>query len=239
MKSEGREQLHLNTFGSENYTKRVCDRVVFNLEAKHGFIPITVHPQCSPVSSRIEVTRYPHLSGLELANSVHCSNQSIDVLIGADLYHHCVFLGEVLRGDDGPLAVSSRLGWLLSGPVTTNVNTSLSENNIVSKLVLDHFPSRERAIDETRDITASLKEFWKHESLGLIADDEENEDKPSTGRDVSKTKIEFDKEHKRYEVSLPWKDGIVDSVSSDYEMCHNRLLSLYRKLKGISGISPQ
>ena len=233
LKSEGTEQLNLNTFGSENYTKRVCNRVVLNLEIKHGFIPITAlsHPAiCSPVSSRIEVTRYPHLSGLELANSVHCSNQSIDVLIGADFYHHFV-LGEVIRGEGGPVAVSSRLGWLLSGPVATNVNTSISENNIISNLVLDHFPSRERAIDETRDITASLKEFWKHESLGLIADDEVHEDKPST-RDVSKTKIEFDEEHKRYEVSLPWKDGIVESVSSDYEMCHNRLLSLYRKLKG-------
>ena len=82
-----------------------------------------------------------------------------------------------------------------------------------------------------REITASLKEFWKHESLGLIADDEVNEEKPCMGKNVSKTKIEFDNEYKRYEVSLPWKDGIVGSVSSDY-MCHGRLLSLYRKLKG-------
>jgi len=153
LKSEGTEKLNLNTFGSENYIKRVCDRVVLNLETKHGFIPITAlcHPAiCSPISSRIEVTRYPHLRGLELANSVHCSNQSIDVLIGADFYHNFV-LGEVIRGEDGPVAVSSRLGWLLSGPVTTNVNTSISESNIISNLVLDHFPSRERAIDETRD----------------------------------------------------------------------------------------
>ena len=108
LKSEGTEKLNLNTFGSENYTKRVCDRVVLNLETKHGFIPITAlcHPAiCSPVSSHIEVTRYPHLSGLELANSVHCCNQSIDVLIGADFYHNFV-LGEVIRGEDGPVAVS-------------------------------------------------------------------------------------------------------------------------------------
>ena len=146
----------------------------FKLETKHGFIPITVlcHPAiCSPMSSRIEVTHYPHLSGLELANSVHSSNQSIDVLIGADFYHHFI-LGEVIRGEDGPVAVSSRLGWLCSGPITTNVNTSTSESNIISNLVLDHVPSRDRAIDETRDITASLKELWKQESLGLIADDE-------------------------------------------------------------------
>ena len=130
------------------------------------------------MSSRIDITRYPHLSGLELANSAYCSNQSIDVLTDADFYHHSV-LGEIIRGEDGPVAVSSRFGWLLSGPVTTNVNTSISENNIISNLGLDHFPSRERAIDEARDITASLKEFWKHESPGLIADDEGNEEKPA------------------------------------------------------------
>ena len=38
---------------------------------------------------------------------------------------------------------------------------------------------------------------------------------------MSETKIAFDKEHKRYEVSLLSKDGIVHSVSSDYRMCHN------------------
>jgi len=65
-----------------------------------------------------------------------------------------------------------------------------------------------------------------------MSDDEANEEKPCTGKNVNKTKIEFDNEYKRYEVSLPWKDGIVDSVSSDYDMCHGRLLSLYRKLKG-------
>ena len=84
-----------------------------------------------------------------------------------------------------------------------SVNTSISENNIISNLALDHFSSRKRDIDETKDNTASLNEFWKHESLGLIADDEANEDKPSTRQDVSNTQIEFDREHKRNEVSLP------------------------------------
>ena len=95
----------------------------------------------SPRNMLPRVMRYPHLSGLDLANSVHCSNQSIDVLIGADFYHHFV-LGEVIRGEDGPIAVSSRLGWLHLSTVTANINTSISENNIISNLVLDHFTSR-------------------------------------------------------------------------------------------------
>jgi len=33
----------------------------------------------------------------------------------------------------------------------------------------------------------------------LIADDEVNEEKPCMGKNVSKTKIEFDNEYKRYE----------------------------------------
>ena len=82
----------------KNHTKSACNCVVLNLEIRHGFIPITAlcHPAISSLgSSHIEVTSYQHVSDLELANSVHCSNQSIDVLIGADFYHHFIF-GEVM-----------------------------------------------------------------------------------------------------------------------------------------------
>ena len=67
-----------------------CDRVVLNLEVKHDVIPITAlcHPTiCFPESSRIEVASYSHLSGLELANGVHCSNQPIDILKEAAFYY--------------------------------------------------------------------------------------------------------------------------------------------------------
>ncbi len=134
LKTEGIEKLNLNTFGSENYVTKSCDRLVLNIELNNDFMPITAlcHPAIySPMSSRIEVTQYPHLMGLELANSFNCSNQSIDILIGADFYHDIV-IGEVMKGEVGPVAVSSKLGWLLSGPVAPFSDDTVSCNNVIS-----------------------------------------------------------------------------------------------------------
>jgi len=41
------------------------------------------------------------------------SDSSIDVLIGSDYYWDVVD-GEIIRGTDGVVAVSSKFGWLLS-----------------------------------------------------------------------------------------------------------------------------
>ena len=54
---------------------------------------------------------------LKLADSGQ-NKGKIDLLIGADFYWSAVD-GVVKSGDDvGPIALGSKLGWLLSGPVT-------------------------------------------------------------------------------------------------------------------------
>ena len=59
---------------------------------------------------------YIHLQGLELADSsiVHGDNHNIYVIIGSD-YYYDVVSGDVVRGDSGPVAISSMFGWILSG----------------------------------------------------------------------------------------------------------------------------
>ena len=43
------------------------------------------------------------------------SFDTIDVLIGSDYYWQLVS-GRVVRGDDGPVALHTNLGWVLTGP---------------------------------------------------------------------------------------------------------------------------
>ena len=64
-----------------------------------------------------KVENCAHLSSLELADcSEDTGPDTIDVLIGSDYY--CNFVsGEVHRGKEGPVAVWSMLGWLLSGGI--------------------------------------------------------------------------------------------------------------------------
>ena len=57
---------------------------------------------CSPISSRVDVRNYPHLTGLQFANTLDSSDQQIGLLIGAGQYYEVV-LGEVIKGSSGPI----------------------------------------------------------------------------------------------------------------------------------------
>ena len=74
---------------------------------------------CSPITSRIDVGDYPHLQGLALADSTKASSTCIDILVGAGHYYDSV-IGEIVKGASGPVAISSKLGWLLSGLLIVN-----------------------------------------------------------------------------------------------------------------------
>lgn len=67
-----------------------------------------------PVSACVR--QYPHLQGLELADSSSTgSSMAVDVLIGSDYYWHLV-TGSTCRGASAPIAIHTKLGWALSGP---------------------------------------------------------------------------------------------------------------------------
>jgi len=129
LKPEKTEKINLNTFGSEKYISRICDSVEVNIEVEDGeVIPISAlsFPAiCSPVSSHVEIKDYPHLQGLSLANNVASdSDKDIGILIGANHYFDFV-TGDTVKGSSGPVAIASKLGWLLSGPA--NVSGSRME----------------------------------------------------------------------------------------------------------------
>ena len=77
---------------------------------------------CSPLANQcvnIAVDKYPHLQGLRLAeSSTGGESLEISVLIGSD-YYWSIFGNEIIRGECGPIALSTKLGFVLSGPVDT------------------------------------------------------------------------------------------------------------------------
>ena len=235
LKTEKTEKINLNTFGSEKYISRICDSVKVNIEVEdEEVIPISAlsFPSiCSPVSSHVEIKEYPHLQGLSLANNFASdSDKDIGILIGANHYFDFV-TGDIVKGSSGPVAIASKLGWLLSGPA--NVSGSKGEPtsacfNCHSNLVLDIFPSRDEVVDENIEIVETLKTFWQHENSGLLKDGDE---KLMAETDSFKTDIRFIDCKGRYQVSLPWKNDISEPLSSHFELCKGRLLSLHSRLK--------
>ena len=145
-------------------------------------------------------------------------------MIGADSYYDIV-TGELIKGNSGPVAVSSKLGWLLAGKSQTYSETATC-SNVISSLVLDS--GFKANYDENEDIKETLKEFWKHEAHGLAETETEVDDGKSKASSELMN-IEFNGE--RYEVSLPWKLDCLSLLKDNYDLALGRLKSLYARLK--------
>lgn len=103
--------------------------------------------------------------------------------------------GETVHSGDGPVAMHTSLGWVLSGPVpcidSVPTSTKLKVNVSSDK-------------DNTRSLDHQLKAFWDLESLGII-------DQDHTIYDQFHNFVGFKDGH--YEVMLPWKDPLFPSLT--------------------------
>ena len=227
LRVEGKENLNLNTFGSNRYRKQSCTRVKVRIEIMdRNFVEITAlsHPViCSPVKSPVNVNKYTHLLGLELADlsDVNASD-SIDILIGANFYHEFV-LGETIRGASDPVAVNSRLGWLVSGPSGSVIDNDV-DTYVVSNLVIEKFRDLVDVPSESSELTAVFKQVFEVESQESIRDIES--ERTSFNEACNIRKIED-----RYVTGLPWKSDIDESLSDNRNVCLTRLKSLHSWLK--------
>ena len=172
---------------------------------------------CNPLTSQlINHTRddYDHLLGIDLADSADIGEVlEVDMLIGSDFYWSLV-TGRVRRGRSGPMAIHTRIGWILSGPVDrqeVSVNLTLAATHA---LKIDTHPVEQNLDDQ-------LRRFWELESLGIMKDE------PSV-YDKFVQRISFDGQ--RYQVSLPWKEN-APPLPDNFELCRRRLDSLLRRLK--------
>ena len=160
MQSHARESISLTSFGAETPSYRTLDKATVSVQTITGHkIPISVLivPKIAlplPNPMRTPLKQFTHLKGLHLAHPItENENFEISVLIGADHYWHFVE-DRVIRGN-GPTAVQSKLGYLLSGPLpsATHVSTILVHIFHVSAT--------------STDTTCHLEKFWQVESAGV------------------------------------------------------------------------
>ena len=141
------------------------------------------------------------MDGLELADEPCSSGSSTDLLIGSDYYWNFA-TGETKRGEEGPIAVNSKLGWLLSRPLNETVDRSYITH---SNLIIDSHNSLIFRPSQDDVLANTLKNFWETESIGiseLTADgDVQNES----------FEINVKRNEDRYEVKLPWKEECLPS----------------------------
>ena len=227
------EKLLIKTFGQENEQLKECDVVEFcvkGLGVDSSTVQMTAHVVpliCSPLKDQsIQLAQqcYEHLVDLELADCpvVDCGSE-VDILIGNDIYW-CFFTGDLKRGEFGPVAMKTTLGWVLSGPLPKELSSE-SEVNLATCHTLRLDTSHPfSAVSDEKDgdpLVEEMKKFWELESIGVLANEASVHDKF------------LDTIHKRdgrYEVSLPWKEHH-PLLPDNYEVAVSRLNSVLKRLR--------
>ena len=210
------------TFGSKEEQSQICSYTRLNITLKDGgvhpltlfAVPLICEPlTCQPVSLCQE--SFGHLSHLTLADpSDGSSHLNIDILIGSDQYWELV-TGETFRGDSGPVAIRTKLGWVLSGPITSSEPDDASSTCLVT-----HTLRVDGLLQDTKILDDRLISFWELESFGISGEDRSIYDEFGSS-------VRFVNGH--YDVKLPWKEPH-PTLPDNYHLCVSQLNGLLKRL---------
>ena len=220
------EDICISTFGANNPISQKLDVASIKLKTRSGrYVPLSVLivPSIAvPLTHTVntEVVQLPYLRELPLAHPVTSNeNFKISLLIGVDHYWDIVE-DDIIRGN-GPTAMNSKLGYLLSGPLPV----AKSQSEITSTF----------HIGITDDVTCDLEKFWTLETTGT----EPHKDS------VLSTNQQFLKHYsknsitqlndKSYCAKLPWKEHH-PPLPSNYNICLQRVRSLAKRLAQTPGM---
>jgi len=202
LQPEHSEQVQIKTFSSNSTAMQTVEMVRLAIPLKPGttihlmfsIVPLICEPlSCLPIAYTKE--KYRHLSDLYLADFSRVGDElHVDPLIGSDHYLQLV-TGEVIHGKSGPTAINTYLGWVLSGPVCSEVNAHNSNS----------YHSLSIQFSEASSLDCVLKSFWELESLGIKSVE------PSVHEGFKESVVFRDG---RYEITLPWRDNQIRPPSN-------------------------
>ncbi|XP_077866993.1 uncharacterized protein LOC144355836 [Saccoglossus kowalevskii] len=212
------EQVFLSTFGDNTDHSRALDFASVTAHDLSGHTSNIDVLFISEISTKLtnhiteSIHHVDYLRGLTFAHPVtEDKSFSIDLLIGADQYWN--YVGDnVIRGN-GPTAVSSKFGYLLSGPVDKGQRSTNADVNIL------------HVSTESQQLDSKLQRLWDLESIGVTDD-------PSaevcmdfeTYRD---THLQI--ENKKYIARLPWCDNH-PPLPTNYDVTVSRTRAMLRRL---------
>ena len=97
-------------------------------------------------NTEVAKERYQHIKSLNLADKNNEDYVNIDILIGSNYYWDFIDGKKIVKGKPGePVAISSNLGYILSGTVQNN----FEETDCLTTHVLKAFVTRNRENNRT------------------------------------------------------------------------------------------
>ncbi|UYV61696.1 hypothetical protein LAZ67_1005939, partial [Cordylochernes scorpioides] len=146
---------------------------------------------------QIQSADFPHLENLLLADPEFYVTKPIDLILGADTFVE-IILGQKTDLKHHPIALNTKLGWLVSGRIHSNIKSNTS--------VINHC---------TTELDSSIRKFWELEDVPIS--------KAQLGTKKAceilfKSNLQRDIEG-RYSVNLPFKStpNLGDSRSQALE----------------------
>ncbi|XP_060569657.1 uncharacterized protein LOC132728064 [Ruditapes philippinarum] len=218
LKPNGSDTISLASFGgkSEQCRHIPTDRVFLHVEHRE-IIPLdvlivpTIAVPLPNLQKNVKCLKY--IEGLKLAHPITDTDDDFEIslLIGADYFWQIV-QNKVVRGN-GPTAVKSKLGYLLSGPLPEVKNASSVSYmfNVVTA------PPN----------ATYLERFWKLESMGILEDDTE---KSTSGilNEYKENCILY--KDGRMLQNCPGKKIIPYFLPTNYEICIKRTENTIKRL---------
>lgn len=125
----------------------------------------------------------------------------IDMLIGADAFWKILCVGQHNLGHNKPILQNTKLGWVVSGPLWSNMNTSVCNFVTINKNV------------EILDIQQQLTKFWALEECGPS---------PALSLEEKEAEEHFAKHtirlpDGRFEINIPFKSNLSQLGNSFYK----------------------
>lgn len=159
------------------------------------------------------------LSGFVLADPSFNEPRPIDMLIGADLFWDIISSEQHSLGDNNPILQSSKIGWLIAGPMRTKPTKSTRPNNTV----VCNFLMKE---DQSPNINAELTKFWELENFPQEQPLSEEEALSEKHFISNTTRLDDG----RFVVALPLRDD-PSSLGDSYGMAKKRFLNLEARFR--------
>lgn len=215
LKPVDQKQICIKSF-NENSVNKVLDVMNFTVNGKNCNVPVTAlcNEICHPLKNQNQnyISEIPEFSSLDFADSnTDDSPLIVDILIGADNYWKFVN-DKAVRCPKGTLvAVSTKLGYILSG--------SSSKNPLKSHSLTTHVLDCQCEVNHN-EFNETLKKFWDTENIKESVPNENQ-----TVYEKFETEIKFNEDVKRYEVNLPFIEK--------YEILNDNFENSKRRLKSI------
>lgn len=225
-------ELAISAFGRASDPTRRFKMVKITLRSQHDDLTIDIEAIVVPFicEEMIEAPRQSRLlqaiaaEGKHLADavvypSVDCE-PGVSVLIGSDqLWKLMPNTSEVRWDEENPalLAINTKMGWTLQGPLSGGGSTSNKASTQVCVL--------RTGSHEDDQIAFPLQRFWDLDAIGIA-------DTPTSqcNADILEEFNNTTKLRKgRYEVALPWKSPLVD-MADNRKVALSRLHGLVKRL---------